>query len=229
MGVYEKYLADDFKCTESGPITGIHVWGSYRYDLQIDEVPLFNLAIYEDVPVGPGNTLPYSHPGRAVWSGYGLPAAIRPYAATPQERFFDPNTNQIIGYDYTVWQFNFQIPEDMAFRQEVGKIYWLGVNHSFDLNGDGVVDITDLGMLAYSEWAYGWKTSDRHYNDDAVWTDVDTYLTNGRVVPGGPWRELIDPGTGASLDLAFVITPEPGVVGLLLVGGGVALLRRKRD
>src|SRR5881628_2400901 len=29
---YNKILADDFKCTQTGPITSIHIWGSWLND-----------------------------------------------------------------------------------------------------------------------------------------------------------------------------------------------------
>lgn len=50
------------------------------------------------------------------------------------------------------------------------------------------------------------------------------------MVAGGTpdWRPLIDPINGESLDLAFVITPEPATIGLLAVGAGMALLRKRR-
>jgi hypothetical protein len=63
----------------------------------------------------------------------------------------------------------------------------------------------------------GWKTSWMHWNDDAVW----------RLVGGMPWYELTDPITGESLDMAFVITPEPTTMALLGLGA-MALMRRKR-
>jgi hypothetical protein len=62
---------------------------------------------------------------------------------------------------------------------------------------------------------WGWKTSLDHWNDDAVWS-----------VPGTIWQELRDPATGESLDLAFVITPEPATLSALLLGI-LALCRRR--
>ena len=95
-----------------------------------------------------------------------------------------------------------------------------------------------LTLLTNEPWAYGWKTSQDHFMDDAVFTDVVNIdgLYPGDVVPGGPagatapyWRELIDLRTGESLDLAFVITPEPATMSLLVIGGiGVLARRRKR-
>jgi len=222
-GVYQKFLADDFLCTQMGPITDIHVWGSYLNDLRLGEVPLFNVAIFGDVPAGPNGP---SHPGDLLWQAY-MPARVeRPWGPAP-ENFFDPNIDQIIGPDNFVWQYNFYIPPDKAFVQQAGQVYWLGVKHSNDLNGDGVVDSMDLLMLSEG-WAYGWKSSQRHFNDDAVWIDVpfDSGMLSEIIQPVGPWRELVDPRTGNSLDLAFVITPEPAT--LCLLGAGLAGLVARR-
>ena len=72
----------------------------------------------------------------------------------------------------------------------------------------------------------GWKTADvdrypapytgEHFMDDAVFALSGT---------GDNWRELYDPLTGKSLDLAFVITPEPSTI--LLLVSGILLLRRR--
>jgi hypothetical protein len=48
---------------------------------------------------------------------------------------------------------------------------------------------------------FGWKTSASHWNDDAVWT-VGTGL------PAERWKELTDPRTEESLDLAFAVSTK---------------------
>jgi hypothetical protein len=72
-----------------------------------------------------------------------------------------------------------------------------------------------LGICVTSENEVGWKTSLDHFEDDAVWWD------------GVEWQELLDPLTGESLDLAFVITPEPTTICLLGLGA-LALLRKRQ-
>ena len=208
---YEKFLADDWMCTGSGPVTDIHIWGSYNHDIPLTATPKFSLVIYDNVPAGVDAA--YSHPGQPLWSTYVAPTASRVYA-TANEGFYDPNANQIVGTDTQVWQFN----------------YWLGVHHTFDLDDNGTVNIFDLGQLA-NEYpsAFGWKTSGSpHFMDDAVFTDVATWQTSPHVVPGvgAPWRDLHHPVTGESLDLAFVITPEPGMLSLAMLGA--LTLRRRR-
>lgn len=230
-----KFLADDFLCTETGPITDIHLWGSWLSDLAPNhpEHGTFILALYTDIPADPGSSF-YSRPGELLWQMQFKPGEYfaRDYA-TAQERFFDPNLNQVIGDDTQVWQYNFLIDEPFALQQEKGNIYWLAVAN-IDPNNDGVIDAADLANVAAGNNRFGWKTSRDHFNDDAVFIDVtdvfgqpnDTISPpQGAPIPGLPWQELIDPVSGLSLDLSFVITPEPATL-VLLTLGSLAWLRR---
>jgi len=89
------------------------------------------------------------------------------------------------------------------FEQVKDTIYWLDI--SVDLVGEA-----ELGQL-------GWKTSQDHFNDDAVYWDMINQ----------DWAELRDPISDESLDMAFVITPEPTTLALLALGG-LAVLRKRR-
>ena len=233
--VYSKFLADDFLCMASGPITDIHIWSSYNHNTRLpDEALLFNLAIYSDIPDPDGSGPQHSMPGELLWSDYRQADVERVYRTNVPEKFYDPNMDMIIGSDWTVYQYNFLFdPLDPGtFQQEEGTVYWLGVNRSADINGDGFVDVLDL-LLGHMnpDWAFGWKTSQDHWNDDAVWTDLDLAMAfggTGEVVGEGPWAELIDPRNGESLDLAFVITPEPATMTVLAIGALAVLARRRR-
>lgn len=217
---FDVFLADDFLCTRNGPITDIHIWGSFNFDIMINERPMFSLAIYEDLPAGTGQ-LEYSRPGKKLWDIYIEPVAVRPYAENLYETFYVPPLDAIVGQDTVCWQYNFKIPEELSFRQEEGKIYWLGAHFSGDMNYDGIYDQTDMMMLMqYAPGAYGWKTSGvEHFNDDAVWTYADPIGTDPHIVPEGEiWQELRYPPNhelfGKSIDLAFVInSPCPGIPG----------------
>jgi hypothetical protein len=233
----ETFLADDFRCTSTGPVTDVHIWGSFNQDIVLGtQPPRVSLAIYADVPAGPG--VPFSHPGQLLWDSYRTPQT-RIYAAPVQEGFFDPalGSGQIIGSDTQVWQYNFNIPAANAFVQSAGTIYWLGVHYSLDLNQDGNSNGADFTILTnQAPGGFGWKTSLDHFNDDAVWTSVNTILGNPHVTPGvgTNWRELIYPAghplAGQSMDLAFVIggIPEPSTTAVLLVGSAALMLRRRR-
>jgi len=215
---FVKVLADDFQCTQPGPITDVHVWGSWLNN-NVYADTTFKLSIHADVPAGVD--APYSHPGPVLWDWIFTPGQYlqRPWAAA-SERFYDPNTNQIIGTDTEVFQYNFYIPEAQAFHQtgttQLPMTYWLDVQ----------------ALTPDPSFVFGWKTSQQHWNDDAVYGD--TAIFGGPVIgPMQPpvfWNHLLYPDgqfVGQSIDLAFVITPEPASLSLLVLGG-LALLRRRR-
>jgi hypothetical protein len=62
---YTWVLADDFRCTNSGPITTIAVWGSWLSD---DEDPdaFYSVGIWSDAPTNALNN--FNHPDRS-WFG----------------------------------------------------------------------------------------------------------------------------------------------------------------
>jgi len=216
-------LADDFACTANGPITDIHIWGSWYHDilpLNSQGVPDqtqvgFRLSIYSDVPAGSTND--YSTPGQNLWERNFYPGefSVRSYASDLQEGWYNPNTQAYeMPADSIVWQYNFLIDPLQAFVQEGSPthavIYWLSVE---------AFPVFEQGTPAP---LFGWKTSSSpHFMDDAVWGNT----------PNGPWSDLTYPKDnlyeGLSMDLAFVITPEPTTICMLGLGS-LALIKRKK-
>ena len=112
-----------------------------------------------------------------------------------------------------VWQYNLYLDPDNSFQQ-LGTpgnpvVYWL------------VVDAVTESLEGQPE--FGWKTSLDHWNDDAVYADSALHDASG-----DQWQELHHPDTALnmSLDMAFVIVPEPATLGLLILGG-LALFGRR--
>lgn len=188
-------LADDFVCTQTGPITSIHIWGEWYSDVAGPLVyNWFNLTIYSDIPADQSPT-GYSMPGEVLWTGsFHVDSGniSRRVVAQSLEWLYNPQL-QIYAevQQHDLYQYNFTIPAEQAFIQQAGAVYWLGVQE----------------YLTYS--VFGWKTSLDHWNDDAVWCEAGA---------GGPlnWQELRypqdHPFAGQSIDLAFVIVPEPTAV-----------------
>jgi hypothetical protein len=194
-------VADDWLCTESGPVSGIHFWVSWMQETQ-DQIANIHLSIHADIPQGPDG---WSIPGEELWFRDLGPQeySIRHYG-TGEQGWYDPQDSWMLDDHTNYYQVNVTNIEN-PFVQEEGTIYWLDV--SVDLIGEG-----ELGQL-------GWKTSSDHWNDDAVYWDPRE---------GGSWQELIDPrfpNDPVSLDMAFVIVPEPqawvlfgfGFIGVVLV------------
>jgi len=178
------YLADDFMCTESGPITDIHFWISYYFDIY-QEIGSLSVKIYSDQPAYPPD---YSHPLEPLWSYDFSPNQFTiagPW--TGDQGWYVPPYQYLPGNHQQYWQINIEnIPE--PFIQTEGVIYWLGIQISSGTGG--------MGSQSY----VGWKTSLEHWNDNAVF--------GGNV--GASWDPLFDPA-GAAIDLAFVITNDSEV------------------
>jgi hypothetical protein len=196
---YPHILADDFLCRQEGPITDIHIWGSWLNDyLPFGASPervRFVLSIHADVPDSLSPT-GFSMPGTPLWWREFLPGEfeVRPYAEDLLEGWLNPPEEYWFPADHVCWQYNFFIEESEAFIQEGSPdypvVYWLDVQ-------------------AYSEDQeafFGWKTSLDHWNDDAVWV-------YGEEPHHEPWFRLTyppgHPFHPESIDLAFVINgPE---------------------
>jgi len=197
-------LADDFPCTTTGPITDIHIWGSWYHD----ELPYgdpnkvtFTLSIHDDIPRDPCDPYSYSMPGNLLWvkdfypgdfdvsiyaanlyEGWYVPCAIPPY--------YEPYADSIC------WQYDFYIDPYEAFIQQGDPcepvVYWLDVQAQVE-SYDPCYPIR-----------FGWKTSLEHWNDDAVWAIGDEYAGHSQ------WQELRYPQGHElypdSIDLAFMIT-----------------------
>ena len=66
-------VADDFECTETGSITDIHFWISWRGDLQDFSALTWGIQIFDDQDGQPGKSLWTWNPqdGMLNWEQYG--------------------------------------------------------------------------------------------------------------------------------------------------------------
>lgn len=200
---YPYILADDFMCTVTGPITDIHVWGSWLGDILPGEGGsvgnpnnvTFTLSIHEDVPGGPN--IP-SHPGKVLWYRTFHPGQFvaHQYAANLREGWMYPPSDYDPAGDTVCWQYDFYIDQEPFIQrgtQENPKVYWLDVQ------------AMPQGQMA----KFGWKTSRFHWNDDATWGQ-------GSEPYPGPWTELRYPPNHEfypqSIDLAFAITGRTAAI-----------------
>jgi hypothetical protein len=162
-------LADDFMCTETGFIKDIHFWGSWK-DEVAGQVLQFVLSFHADIPAG--DTIPYSRPGTTLWEHEISDFLIQPYDPPTMEGWYDPATGDTIPNSIgSYFQYNVFLPESLWFPQDSGTIYWLNISAI-------VQDPTAT--------TWGWKSTNDHWNDDAVWA------TWGNLI----WIEMYEPGIG---------------------------------
>jgi hypothetical protein len=204
VDMYWVPLADDWKCSESGPVTDIHMWGSFADNI----LPAagvgsltFQISIYADAPAG--TIQPWSMPADPpLWTRVFNPGdyTVRRMADGPED-WYDPYTNWWDDDNHTnAFQYNFCIEENDAFVQEKGTIYWLEIQ-----------DLPRPPDAGGKDYTFGWKTTqiDLRWNDDATFNYVYPNPPTP-IVPG--WNPLHYPDgheyQGTTLDLAFVITGE---------------------
>lgn len=202
-------IADDWKCSETGPVKDIHFWASIKGwndpEPPFESGPDIMISIRSNIAEGPEG---YSVPGNVLWArafvdetgGYE-----GEFAGYGNQGWLDPlDTNSTHPNDHQAYYLVNINNIDQPFQQEKDAIYWLEI-----------AAILPEG----ANYEIGWKTSENHWNDDAV------YLS-----PTSDWQDLhypsIDPRYPESIDMAFVIAPEPATICLL--GLGAALLRRNR-
>ena len=177
-------LADDWQCTETGPIDGIHFWISFRDD-DVQSPGDLSLWIYGSTPGGP------------LWED-GFPSAeytLREYGLGNQG-WFDPLTYEVLPNNHTqIWQINITGLADLPdpFIQEEGEIYWLAIG--FD-------------QMALTGGT-GWKISQNAFGSTAVWIPYyGTHPSSWFALPS-PWPGGPDPAYPGPVDLAFVVTGTP--------------------
>ena len=204
-------LADDFRCTNSGPITDIHVWASWLND-QPGTITNFWVGIYGDVPAGTNYLNGYvtnSHPGALLWwtnfpqGGQVVQGIYTNYAS---EYFYNPTNNIIMGSDSVVWYYCFYPTQ--PFVQQGSPTaptnYWLAIR----------------AQLAPDGTLYGWKSSAVPYNDPAVWVTT----VNGMPGLKSNWQSITNPLTQQPLHLSMVLTTSNAPTGCF-EGDGVKYMQ----
>jgi hypothetical protein len=180
-------LADDFVCTNTGPVSDIHLWGSWAKDQQPDPNISFWLAVYDDVPVSPTNN--FSHPGNLLWNQQFPPGQyVQSFWGTGSEAFLDPGPPNIIGPESNIWYYCFT-PTNLTQYGSLANPsnYWLMVYATLPSGSTNM---------------YGWKTT------TAISNDISVHVPwPGSPPIGNPgWMRTFQASTGGPLDLAFKLT-----------------------
>ncbi|MEW5993783.1 MAG: hypothetical protein AB1744_05225 [Candidatus Zixiibacteriota bacterium] len=169
-------LGDDWMCSETGPVWDIHFWISWMGD-NVQPIEAIKITIWSNNPEGPYG---YSEPLEPLWGRTFVAGEFTIVEWEPDlQGWYDPSSGEW-GLEDHVRRFQINIEHiSDPFIQEEGTIYWL---------------VIDFGALPF----VGWKETDQHWNDDAVFWRQDMQM----------WQELRDPIEQTSIDLAFVITDD---------------------
>ena len=208
----QPFMADDWECADTRPITDIHWWGSFIGWTEPSLPPnlpiAFHIGIWTDVPVDADNL--FSHPGKLIWENY-CDSSIWNFAGYA----VNPDNSNPDRKDEAVFQFAQFLSQDEWFHQEpmdadTPNVYWLSISAIYD---------PDLQVM----YPWGWTTRPYFFNDDAVRTNA---LQSGTWPPalGDTWADgvPIEYPADVSWDLAFELTtnqpsyqddPIPGDVG----------------
>jgi hypothetical protein len=191
VDMYSTSLADDFRCTQNGPITQIHFWGSFRND-NLPDYGIDSLAFVVNIYSNkPADTLtPWSRPGTLLWTKEIVPYSydFHDVSGTIKKGWFDPTSHLYLPEnEKRVFQYDICFEEtDKLFEQRLGTIYWLEIQQKHEED---------------APYTFGWETTQSRlqYNDKAVWKHP-TLGWLAMAYPDGHEYE------GKPLDLAFVIT-----------------------
>lgn len=186
-------LADDFQGAASGPITHITLWGA-PYNNGGPGPVAITIYIYANNDNLPGNQL---------WSKTYASGefSVQQYSSgKTTSAFLDPKDETYEGgqlplHESYVYQLDFSISANEAFRPEQGQIYWLGVSASeptSDSTSENYVPVGARNTFSGSRWG-----------NNAVYWDGDSWQT----------------GIGEDLAMRINAAPLPG--SLLLLGSGL--------
>ncbi len=105
---FSKVLADDWLCTEDGPVDDIHFWMSSKYDEDPRQwMGDIHVSIHKDIPADDTN---YSRPGDRLWHRDFTPLeySVRLVGNFPQD-FYDPNTGLLGPPHNNIYQVNIAV------------------------------------------------------------------------------------------------------------------------
>jgi hypothetical protein len=182
LATYPKILADDWQCSETGYVTDIHFWGSWKdrdgnpYTDDIGQIQYFIFSIHDNIPADVDT--PWSRPGELLWEFIEWVPGT-PSDPPTMEGWADPNAGFWNCNDHVpYWQYDFvDIPQ--PFLQVRDQIYWLNIS----------------AVLVDTFFQWGWKNSRDHFMDDAVYMDEFPVPT--------PWFPIYEPPRCNWFDVGF--------------------------
>jgi hypothetical protein len=190
-------VADDWTAAQTSAITGISFWGGWKYDF-IGQTTEIYVRIFDNDTSTPG----FPKPGQCVWSCLFNTDDFTHHHYSLDQSWFEPQSDSWLANDHDhIYQYNIPVISS-PFTQQAGLSYWLMITSNVQ-GGD-----------------FGWNTAQSVTGSSAVYWNNNISDWSPLMTPSG----CQDPQ--ASLDLAFVLVPEPATLLLLSLGG--LLLRIKK-
>ncbi len=165
-------LADDFQCSETGAITDIHFWISWKDNI-VSEAIRWNVWIYSDNE---------GKPGVPLWRFKEGKIAYRMEEPMPQG-WLCPVKPEILPDNHKAWAL-VNITEIVEpFEQVEGKVYWLVLHASMPIYKENTQLISPPHV--------GWKTAGNHWRSPMLWSKWPVTTTDMEW-QGMPLNTLID-------------------------------------
>jgi hypothetical protein len=177
------FMADDFADKFDTPVVHIRWWGSYLDDNLGNPanpgVKQFLISFESDVPVGPNNPLPFSHPGTPLLNQIVRLGPLAPGSGTFTEKLLPTPLMPGMPPREALYEYNAELHLDKFFPQQRDTVYWLKIVALVDDQQDGPI-------------RWGWHSRD--------WSIPNPLASTApAVVPGEhtiPGAVVIDPDKG---------------------------------
>jgi len=198
----DPFVADDYRCLGSMPVTSIHWWGSHYGFVEPGTAPPvlpigWKIGFWSNVPEGA--VADYSYPEKMLWE-----------VKVPADRVEVEEVGTDFYHDF--------YPEDIAYQYTLylgpNEVFWQG-----DYLDDTKDDVFWLSIAAiYSPdiadipYPWGWKTRPWSWMDDAVRFTFSGSLEPGIVLDPIDITPIKDPLYFESFDVAFELDTDPNYI-----------------
>ena len=203
------FMADDFADKFSTPVVHVRWWGSYLDDFRgnptFPGVKQFLISFESDVPVGPNNPLPFSHPGTPLLNQIVTLGPLAPGSGTFTEKLVPTPLMPGMAPREALYEYNAELHLDKIFPELPDTVYWLKIVALVDAQQDGPIQwgwhnrdwsipnpfastppavVPGEGIVGtVTDPAKGFTSPVWHFQDDAVSGSINVFPTAASNMP----------------------------------------------